>query len=91
MADPTPQPELKEELARAIKEMETRAGSFSEAEVFDKVRDVLSNKQVSRRRTSLYTKAKAMPSYFRPRRKEEAPFPGYFQPMMWFPKSDGST
>jgi hypothetical protein len=46
MADPTAQPGLKEELAPAIKEMDTRTSSFSEAEVFDKLRGVLGNKQV---------------------------------------------
>lgn len=90
MADSTPQPGLQEELAQAIKEMDARAGSFSEAEVFDKLRGVLGNKQASPEEFALYL-GESNAFFFSPRRKEDAPFPGYFQPPMWFTASDGST
>ena len=90
MADPTPQPGLKEELAQAIKEMDTRAGSFSEAEVFDKLRDVLGNKQGSPEEFAVYL-GESNAFFFSPRRKDDVPFPGYFQPPMWYTAPDGST
>jgi hypothetical protein len=90
MADTTPQKGLKEELAQAIKEMDARSASFSEAEVFDKLRSVLGNKQVSKEEFAVY-QGETDAFIFSPRRKDDAPFPGYFQPLMWVPTSDGST
>ena len=90
MVDVTPQLGMKEELAQAIKEMDARSSSFSEAAVFDKLRDVLGNRQVSQEDFAVY-QGESDAFMFSPRRKDEAPFPGYFQPMMWYPKSDGSN
>jgi hypothetical protein len=90
MADTTPQPGLKEELAQAIEEMDSRTGSFSEAEVFDKLRGVLGSKQVSKEEFAVY-QDESDAFFFSPRRKDDVPFPGYFQPLMWYSASDGST
>jgi hypothetical protein len=90
MADATPQLGMKEELAQAIKEMDSRTSSFSEAAVFDKLRHVLGNRQVSQDDFATY-QGESDAFMFSPKQKDEAPFPGYFQPMMWYPKSDGST
>jgi lysyl-tRNA synthetase class 1 len=90
MADPTAQAGLKEELAQAIKEMDTRTSSFSETEVFDKLRGVLGNKQVPPEDFTAYL-GESNAFFFSPKRKDDAPFPGYFQPLMWFTAADGST
>lgn len=83
MADSTVQPGLKEELAQAIKEMDARTGSFSEAEVLAaSVQQAIAWVQIPQL---------AHAFFFSPRRKDDAPFPGYFQPPVWFTAPDGST
>ena len=72
IADPTAQPGLKEELAQAIKEMDTRTSSFSEAEVFDKLRGVLGNKQVPPEDFTVYL-GESNAFFFSPKRKDDAP------------------
>jgi hypothetical protein len=89
MADATPQLSLKAELTKAIQEMDARTSSFSEAAVFDKLRDVLGNEQVSQEDFATY-QGESDAFMYSPKRKDEAPFSGYFQPMTWYPKSDGS-
>jgi hypothetical protein len=90
MADPTAQPGLKEELSQAIKELDSRIGSLSEAEVFDRLRGVLGNRQVSPDEFAVYL-GESNAFFFSPMRKDDAPFPGYFQPPVWFTAPDGST
>ena len=90
MIDATPQLGLKEELAQAIKEMDARTSSFSEAAVFDKLRDVLGNRPVLQEDFAVY-QGESDAFMYSPRQKDEAAFPGYFQPMMWYPKPDGSN
>ena len=90
MTDTTPQPGLQEELAQAIREMDARPASFSEADVFDELRGVLGNRQVSKEEFAVY-QGESDAFIFAPRRKNDAPFPGYFQPLMWSTAADGST
>ncbi len=90
MVDSTPQPGLKEELAQAINEMDARTDSFSEAEVFGKLRGMLGNKQVPSEELAVYL-GESDAFFFSPKRKDDAPFPGYFQPAMWRTATDGST
>jgi len=90
MADATPQLGMKEKLAQAIKEIDSRTGSLSEAEVFDKLRGVLGNNHVSPEEFAVYL-GESNAFFFSPMRKDDAPFPGYFQPPLWFTAPDGST
>jgi hypothetical protein len=79
-----------ESLNKVIAEFDAKPSAFGEFEVVDKMRSALGDGPLSEEDRSLYY-GESNAFFFRGRMQEDDPFPGYFQPTIGFPRSDGTT